>query len=330
MESRNRFGDDGIGAMRVDLTLQFDAEQRQLRVMINGVPVSPGAVPVPSLATSTTVSHPMKGAVDDASRGLGERLGEFLKDRAACGKFLRISGVGLATLVVAIATQSAIYQFGFGERPDILGRYGWWMIYLDINVVVLVAMLNYLRTYHFASISHMLGMVMGMTAGMQVGTMIGAVLGATNGFFVGAMVGMFAGVFAGGYIGCRCRTTMAIVHGLMSGAMAGTMGAMLVVMMLRDRVLLFMPAFTFVNILIVVVGVYLFYEEGVATGRCVARRKGGAWSQFAIGLMVIALLSTLMIFGPKGPMVWTGDTAAARSAGSTGGGMGGMPGMGDM
>ncbi|MFO1417318.1 MAG: hypothetical protein U1E83_01475 [Methylotetracoccus sp.] len=324
MESRSRFEDRGVGALRVDLTLQFDVERGMVSVTINGVPVSPDTVPTPPLMTATSGSHMNMGEVAEAPRGLSERFSDFLTDRAACGKFLRIGGVALGTLALAVLTQVAIYEFGFGDRPDLLRRYGWWMVYLDINVTVLVAMSSYLRTYHFGSISHMLGMVMGMTAGMQVGTMIGAVLGATNGFFVGAMVGMLAGVAAGAYVGCRCRTTMAIVHGLMSGAMAGTMGAMLIVMMLRDRVLFFMPVFTFVNILIVVVGVYLFYEEGVATGRCGIRRKGGAWSQFAIGMSAIALLSTLMVAGPKGPMVWTGDAAAGRDAGSTGGGTGSM------
>lgn len=279
-----------------------------------GVPVA--VAENPDREAPPPLAHPAA-----PTRGLAERCHAFRDDRTAYRQFLSLIGGAVGTLGLAMLLQFALYHYHFAHQPDFLGRYGWWFVYLDITVVALVTMLVYFRTYHLSAVSHMLGMMMGMTVGMQVGTMIGAVLGATNGFFVGAVVGMSAGALAGIYIGCRCGTTMAVIQGLMSGVMAGTMGAMLIVMMLRDRLLTFMPLFTLANVMIVMGLVYLFHEEAVATGHCHRYRTGGWPAQATFSLLIIALLGLLMLYGPKGPMVWTGAPAGSNP----GPAMSGMP-----
>jgi len=185
-------------------------------------------------------------------------------------------GLNVVTVIVAIlALQGLVYWNYFADAPLFLDRYGWWMLYLDLGVVPLIATLGYLRSYMYAHASHMMGMVIGMTIGMQVGTMIGGVVGATNGFFIGAMV---------------------------------------VVMMIPDHVLIFMPVFTTANLLILIWFTYLFYKEGVAAGKCQLRRPLILAQLGSFSLVTIGLLSALMVLGPKGPMVWKGHKRTAMGA----------------
>jgi len=220
--------------------------------------------------------------------------------------FIRLAYYAPTLLFITGILQFLAYHLYFSNIPDFISRYVWWIIYLDISTVALVSVLGYLRAYHLNT-SHMLSMMIGMVVGMQAGTMLGAVVGATNGLFVGALVGMLSGGMFGIYIGCRCRSTMAVVQGLMSGGMAGTMGAMLIVMMLRDHVLYFMPFFTLTNILILLGFTYLFHEHAVASGECSLREQShGFFPLLGLNLLTTGLLAGLMIFGPKGSMVWTG------------------------
>lgn len=325
----NEVGKSATGAVpttRLDLNLHFDSTEALVSLRVNDVPIAVaaeaerGAGP----AALAPIQHLTHNAA--APRSLGERWSDFRNDATAYCLFLRLLKGALLALVLIALLQFALYRYYFSLQPDFLDRYGWWILYLDINVVSLVTVLGYLRSYHLSAISHMLGMMMGMTVGMQVGTMIGAVVGATNGFFVGAMVGMSFGALSGVYVGCRCGSTMAVIQGLMSGVMAGTMGAMLIVMMLRDHVLYFMPVFTLANMFIVMGFAYLFHEEAVETGNCRMRKPMGWLAQCALSLLTIAGLVWLMLYGPKGPMVWTGASHASHGA-APGAGMGSMPSM---
>ena len=104
---------------------------------------------------------------------------------------------------------------------------------------------------------------------------------------------------------------MAVMHGLMAGVMGGTMGAMVVVMMIPDHVLFFMPIFTTVNLLILMWFTYLFYCECVRTQTCPVNRPFGLGSMMGVSLLTVGLLSALMVAGPKGPMVWKGHKRTA-------------------
>ena len=156
----------------------------------------------------------------------------------------------------------------------------------------------------------MIGMVIGMTIGMQVGTMIGGVLGATNGFFVGSIVGMSLGSLYG-VVTAWCCGPMAVMHGLMAGVMGGTMGAMVVVMMIPDHVLIFMPIFTTINLLILIWFTYLFYRECVVADHCQVNKPIRFVNMISISLLTVGFLTALMIVGPKGPMVWKGQKRTA-------------------
>ncbi|WP_277458480.1 hypothetical protein [Methylococcus capsulatus] len=212
-----------------------------------------------------------------------------------------------------LALPTLVYWSCFADDPQFLDRYGCWMVYLDLSVVPLIAALGYLRSYIYAHASRMMGLVIGMTIGTQVGTMIGGVLGATNGFFVGAMVGMSLGTLYGA-LTAWCCGPMAVIHGLMAGVMGGTMGAMVVVMMIPDHVLIFMPVFTTVNRFILIWFTYLFYKEGVAAGKCQLRGPLTLTQLCAFSLLTIGLLSALMVLGPQGPMVWKGQKRAILDA----------------
>lgn len=222
----------------------------------------------------------------------------------------RLAINSLVTLIAIVALQLAAHRTLFADRPDFLSRYGWWIPYLDLSVVALVANLGYLRSYVYAKASHMIGMVIGMTIGMQVGTMIGGVVGATNGFFIGSIVGMSLGSLYGVVTAWSCGP-MAVMHGLMAGVMGGTMGAMVVVMMIPDHVLIFMPIFTTVNLLILMWFTYLFHSECVRNQTCPADRPFGLPSMMSVSLLTVGLLSALMVAGPKGPMVWKGHKRMA-------------------
>jgi hypothetical protein len=314
-----------VPSARLDLQLEFDGRSGLVSLRVDDMPVAladgTGTEHL-ALAAPSAITHSAPPA-----RSLAERWSAFRSDARAYRLFLRLLRGALGTLILVGMIEWALYRYHFAQQPDFLGRYGWWILYLDINVVALATVLVYLRSFHLSAVSHMLGMMMGMTVGMQVGTMIGAVLGATNGFFIGAMVGMGFGGLSGIYIGCRCGSTMAVIQGLMSGVMAGTMGAMLIVMMLRDHVLFFMPVFTLANLLILMGFAYLFHEEAVESGSCRLRRAAGGLSLATLSVLTISVLVLLMLYGPKGPMVWTGGAHGAKP-GTAMDAMPAMPGMG--
>ena len=293
----------------VDIQLHFDSRGGALSLRVNGIPVSlvneecgctdqiVSKVNSDSLATPPCCSA--------TPRTLCERWHDFRCNTGDYRLFLRFAwfAPGVATLIGLL--QFALYQLFFAQEPDFLAHYGWWIFYLDISVVAMVAVLGYLRSYHLNT-SEMLGMMIGMVLGMQGGVMLGAVFGATNGLFVGSLVGMFSGGLSGIYVGCLCGCTMAVIKGLMSGGMAGTMGAMLIGMMLGDHVLLFMPIFTLVNVMILLGLTYHFYEEGVEGGLCKRRESPGFLTLTSVSLLATTALALLMLYGPKGPMAWTG------------------------
>ncbi len=321
--NQNAYSPETIPHARLDIQLRFDGQEGSMSLRVNGVPVNIGS--------GESGGGQDVGKVNSSSppilRTLDERWRDFRRDALAYRLFFRFVRHVPGALALIGLFQFALYWQFFAQEPNFLARYGWWIFYMDISVVALAAMLGYLRSYHLNT-PHMLGMMIGMVVGMQVGTMLGAVVGATNGLFVGALTGMFCGGLSGVYIGCRCGSTLAVIQGLMSGGMAGTMGAMLIAMMLDDHVLFFMPFFTLFNLLILLGFTYLFYEEAVECCRCKMRQLPGFLSLAGISLLATTALALLMLYGPKGPMVWTGETPKPMDMGSMK--PGGMMDMGGM
>lgn len=302
-----------VGKPVLDLKIRLDPEQGILSVVVNEAPVEidnavssahlrdNGKADAAAAQTDSTCCAPAEPAEEEESTGSCEARGQaFLR------KLLQYSVI---TLCSAIALQLLVHRFVFAGDQAMLNRYGWWILYLDVSVVALVANLAFLRSYIYANASHMIGMVIGMTIGMQVGTMIGGVLGATNGFFIGAIVGMTLGSLYG-VVTAWCCGPLAVMHGLMAGVMGGTMGSMVVVMMIPDHVLIFMPIFTTVNLLILGWFTYLFFKECVVGGRCQIKKTPGLPKMLGACLLTIGLLTALMVAGPKGPMVWKGPKRA--------------------
>jgi hypothetical protein len=171
--------------------------------------------------------------------------------------------------------------------PDLLqpikATFGWWITYLDITVVYLVATVRYLRLYQYAHISCMTGMMIGMSVGMQVGMMIGAIFGATDGFFVGATLGMLLGTFFGVSMSWCC----------------GTMGSMIIVMMPATKVLIFMAIFTLLNLAVLFSFCIMFYRDAVIGERCAAKKEQSFLSLLGTTTMVLGLLTIIMLTFPR-------------------------------
>ena len=291
----------------IDLRLRLDEKGQFIGLSINDVVVD---VPLTSEKDSCHDDDAPKAAyaplpVESSShQSLDVVEGQ---GKSLLAELLRNS---LLTLFALITLQLAVYHFYLQHDDTFMDRYGWWILYLDVSVVALVATLGYLRSYVYVNANHMIGMVIGMTIGMQVGTMIGGVLGATNGFFVGSIVGMSLGSLYG-VVTAWCCGPMAVMHGLMAGVMGGTMGAMVVVMMIPDHVLIFMPIFTTINLLILIWFTYLFYRECVVADHCQVNKPIRFINMISISLLTVGFLTALMIVGPKGPMVWKGQKRTA-------------------
>lgn len=235
-------------------------------------------------------------------------------DEARDSVFRLIRNAALALFLI-IFGQFLLARWSGPAHDHLAERYGLWIFYLDVSVVALISTLSYLRSYIYANAGHAVGMLIGMTIGMQVGSMVGGVLGATNGFFMGSMIGMALGAFYG-VLTAWCCGSMAVLHGLMGGVMGGPMGAMVVVMMLPDNVLIFMPFFTGINVLILMCFTYIFYRECVVGGRCPSRKPLGLTGLLLATVVTTTSLAALVLFGPRGPMAMQGSESGDSGTGT--------------
>jgi hypothetical protein len=94
------------------------------------------------------------------------------------------------------------------------------------------------------------------------------------------------------------------------------MGAMVVVMMLPDNVLIFMPFFTGINVLILMCFTYIFYRECVVEGRCPTRKPLGLPTLLLATVLTTTGLAALVLFGPRGPMALEALDAGVSQAGA--------------
>lgn len=284
----------------IDLKIRLDSDGKFLGVEINGKEVD--ITPESSCCDSPTSQMRPEGV-------------SFPLDEARHSVFRLIRNAAV-TLFLIILGQFLLARWAGPSHASLEEHYGLWIFYLDVSVVALVSTLSYLRSYIYANAGHAVGMLIGMTIGMQVGTMVGGILGATNGFLVGAMVGMGLGAFYG-VLTAWCCGSMAVLHGLMGGVMGGPMGAMVVVMMLPDNVLIFMPFFTGINVLILMCFTYIFYRECVVEGRCPTRKRLGLPALLLTTVVTTTGLAALVLFGPRGPMALESSEAGSAESGDS-------------
>ena len=295
-------------AQGLDIRIQLDPEHKVIGISLNDAAlIVPGVTPGSGADSGCSPESPPPAAEADCCTGAaastppaappahGEQASAVEGRRILTRHMIH----GLVTLSLLFLLHGVAYWFYYRHDPAFLPRMGWWIFYLDVTVVSLVAALGYLRSYRYANVHHGISMMIGMTVGMQVGMMTGSVLGATNGFFIGAMVGMGLGSICA-VTTSWCCGPMAVTQGLMAGVMGGTMGAMILAMMSPEKILLFMPAFTLLNVAILVWFSYLFYTECVITRTCALRKPMGLAAMLGISVVVVGALGSLMLSSVKG------------------------------
>ncbi|MGV8172397.1 MAG: hypothetical protein ACP5OA_06925 [Candidatus Woesearchaeota archaeon] len=198
--------------------------------------------------------------------------------------------------VIILLLDLVAYFLVLNQIPNFIGKYGWWILYLDISVVTLAGALWYYVSYK-GYVSCMASMMIGMTLGMQTGMMLGAVFGAVNGYFIGAMIGMLLGTFVGLVTGRA--SIMGALQGMMSGLMGGTMGAMITVMMFTDNVLWFMPFYMLINVAILIGFVYMYHDEVIKDNKDVVKKDISFGTLMLWCIISTIVLSSILIYAHK-------------------------------
>ena len=278
---------------KIKIQLETNGYQPVVEVEVNGKTYRSPPLDIeeaePGVGCSETHSGP-PGVVQHSDRSDVDRLGrQTLRQQARNG---------LVTLFLLGGLQAAVEWIGFREDPVLLDHYLWWIFYLDLTIVSLVVTIGYLRSYRYAQTNHMISMMIGMTVGMQVGMMTGGVIGATDGYFLGALVGVGLGTLLGVHTAWCCGP-MAITQALMSGVMGGTMGSMIVAMMPSDRLMIFMPIFTLLNIAILIWFSFLFFRDCVIGERCHLDEATPFWRTFLTSALAVTGLGGLMVLNPE-------------------------------
>jgi len=208
---------------------------------------------------------------------------------------------GLVAFLVSIILELLAYAGFLRTIPNFLPKYAIWILYLNISIVSISMSILYML-FNKEKAPCMTGMMIGMTIGMQIGMMVGAVFGATNGYFTGAMVGMILGSIGGTIAGLTSKSTMAWVQGLMSGIMGGTMGPMISVMMFTDRINLFMPFYTILNLILLWGFIKMYHEEIIKDNNELVRTHIDLVTYTSATIIITVLLIAIMIYGPKSPI----------------------------
>jgi hypothetical protein len=195
-----------------------------------------------------------------------------------------------------------LLHFLFLKSSGLMVQNAIWFFYLNVSSAFLIGGLWHYFAYK-VKVNCMTGMMLAMSFGMQTGMMLGAVIGATNGFFIGATVGMLLGVGVGVWVGIHSGHTMGFVQGIMSGIMGGTMGAMITIMMLFDRLSLFMPLYILFNIAVIIFTSLMFYEESIEDEEHIRKNPLDTSTALFITIIFTVVMSALILFLPKSPFL---------------------------
>ena len=200
-------------------------------------------------------------------------------------------------LIFLILIETIAYFGFFKNIPDFFSKYGYYLTFLVIAVVI-----NSIAVWHIKAYRHVFscttGMMIGMTIGMSSGFSIGLIVGATNGMFIGSLAGIIIGIIVGSYAG-NCCGIMGIMEGMMAGLMGGVMGAMTSIMTINDNIKYFVPLLVF-SIFIILIGlIVMVYEEEIKKKNYV-EYKGFQFLPFiTVNFIITLILTFLMVYGPR-------------------------------
>ncbi|MBI4440545.1 cation transporter [Candidatus Woesearchaeota archaeon] len=225
-----------------------------------------------------------------------ERCRDFVENRHKYHVEYTMLKYSALTLVLLVLIEVMAYV-AFFQNMDILAKYSWWTLYIDLAVISIGSAIWHIKSYK-ANVTSMVGMMVGMTFGMQTGMMIGTILGATNGLFIGGTTAMLLAVGVGFYNG-KCCGIMGVMEGMMAGVMGGIMGSMIGTMFRVDHILWFMPIFIAFNMLIMWGLSYMLFEEVIEDNQNVAKKHIDFNTFFSYSVIATATLIVLMIYGPK-------------------------------
>ncbi len=210
--------------------------------------------------------------------------------------------VGFSAFVLIAAAMFMLYLGYFRLVPNFISRYGLYCLYTAISVSMIGVGVWHIKSYRH-TFNCTMGMMVGMTIGMMAGFLLGAIIGATSGMFMGSVYGMFMGMFIGAWSARNCGI-MSIMEGLMAGLMGGLMGAMTTVMMLGDRLEIFMPILIgSIGIIMAGMSVMIYKESEEHRDNILKKDRFEMFSYISI-LFILAMLTTfIMIYGPKSALL---------------------------
>ena len=203
----------------------------------------------------------------------------------------------LLTFMFLVVVEFLSYYGFFRNVPDFFSRYGFYIIFLIIGILINAMAVWHIKAYQH-SYSHMSGMMIGMTIGMTSGFTIGLVVGATNGMFIGSLAGLIIGMMVGSYVG-NCCGIMGAMEGMMAGLMGGIMGAMTSIMTLNDNLKIFIPILI-ISMAIILFGlIVMVYQEEIRK-KADIEYKGFDFLPFITVNFIISIsLTFLMVYGPR-------------------------------
>jgi len=203
----------------------------------------------------------------------------------------------IETLFYSIVT-SAIFlgmvYYLFGRaNTEFISKFGTPLFLSALSYAFISASVRHVRAYkQFACMS---GMMIGMTTGMM-GFLPGFYVASTNGMFYGGFFGVAVGMFLGAWNG-KCCGVMGVMEGLMAGFMGGLMGSMTAFMLLNDN-LFAASILVFLISAIILSGLsYMIFQETRESER---QRKESHWFTILLTLILMALTTYFILFGPKG------------------------------
>lgn len=204
-------------------------------------------------------------------------------------------GVVLGTFIFLSLLEIIAYYSFFKDIPEFFGRYGYYIVFLIISIVISGTSVWHIKAYG-NNFSCMSGMMIGMTSGMISGFLIGLLVGATNGMFVGSIIGILVGIFIGVYTG-NCCGIMGIMEGMTAGLMGGLMGAMTSLMMINDNLKLIVPVIVIISSIILIGLDYMIYKDVRNIKEKINKYNFITFT--SICFVITIGITFLMIYGPK-------------------------------
>lgn len=200
------------------------------------------------------------------------------------------------SLIVSLLTLGVLYFAYLKNNPNILPKYGFYLFFSALSVAFIMPTVRQVSRYK--EFNCMSGMMIGMTSGMIAGFLPGYYIGATNGMFLGSVFGMFIGIVIGIWLGSSCGV-MGAMEGLMAGFMGGLMGAMTSVMLINDHLRLATVIISIIGYVILFGLNYMIYKEMHENE---SQKKEDYFLISILTLIIIAITTLIMIFGPRGPV----------------------------